>query len=148
MNGQFETTHEYFRHLNFRDCHTTGIYVENDQVFVDFEFVYISENHPLNPHPVAQSTDACRLIFKGVSVIRPIGYVEDNQKEPLALHELEGMAFLAVTEQKVGTLYVYDIFGSQKKHVTSFHGLILHTEGFSLHWNEFTEDAWYAGWDE
>ncbi|PSL40946.1 hypothetical protein B0H99_10378 [Planomicrobium soli] len=147
MKAQFKTTEKNFEHLNFHDCRTTGIYAEKDKVIIDFEFVYISEEHPLNPYPVAKSTDACHLIFHGVSIMRPIGYIE-NQKVPLALHELDGMEFLTVTEQKVDSVYVYDIFGAKNHSSIGFHGLILHAEGFTMHWNEFTEDAWYVGWNQ
>jgi len=72
---KFDTTNEYFDYLDFHDCLVEKIQVENDAIIIDFEFVYILEQHPFNPHEVAKSTGQCRLTFNYVSFSKALLYI-------------------------------------------------------------------------
>lgn len=160
---KFETTNEYFDYLDFHDCFVEKIQVENDVIIIDFEYVNISEQHPLNPYKVAKSTGRCRLTFNNVSFSKALLYIvspvliadwgEEGEKESefvekqVLFSDLEEMEFLTFEEKKVeNNSFIFDMQGLDWR-TQDFCGLIIHAKNFTFQWNEFTDDAWYVGWD-
>jgi hypothetical protein len=88
---KYRTTNEYFEFLDFHDCMVEAIKIEKDIVIIDFEFIYISNEHPLNPYKVAKSTDKCRLTFNNVQMHKAIMYLDDDKEKEVQLTDLVEM---------------------------------------------------------
>ncbi|MFF2879037.1 hypothetical protein ACFVR2_22340 [Gottfriedia sp. NPDC057991] len=140
---KYQTTNDYFDYLDFHDCIVEEIKIEKDIVTIDFEFIYISNDHPLNPFKVAKSTDKCKLTFYNVKMSKAIIYINDDQEKEVKLIDLDGMEFLEVKQQLVEQDFIYEIFGTDWK-THNFCSIKLKAKSFKVEWNEFTEDAWYV----
>lgn len=113
MNSwKYQTTNEYFDYLDFHDCIVEEIIIEKDIVTIHFEFIYISNDHPLNPYKVAKSTDKCKLTFYNVKMSKAIIYIDDDKEKEVQLTCLDGMEFLEVKQQLVEQDFIYEIFGT------------------------------------
>jgi hypothetical protein len=146
MNSDFwkyKTTNYYFDYLDFHDCVVEEIKVENETVLIDFEFIYISENHPLNPYVVPKATDKCRLTFNGVTMIKAIIHFDDGTEKEVPIVDLEEMEFLKFDQSSIGNDFIFEMFGTDWK-THQFCSIKLKATNFTLEWNEFTDDAWYA----
>ncbi|SFC45301.1 hypothetical protein [Bacillus sp. UNCCL81] len=143
MNSwKYQTTNDYFDYLDFHDCIVEEIKIENNIVTIYFEFIYISNDHPLNPYKVAKSTDKCKLTFYNVKISKAIIYLDDEQEKEVQLIDLDGMEFLEVKQQLVEKDFIYEIFGTDWK-THNFCSIKLKAKSFKVEWNEFTGDAWY-----
>ncbi|MFD4707228.1 hypothetical protein ACFWM3_20495 [Gottfriedia sp. NPDC058432] len=140
---KYETTNDYFEFLDFHDCIVEEIKIEKDIVTIDFEFIYISNEHPLNPYKVAKSTDKCRLTFNKVEVSKAIIFLDDDKEKEVRLTDLNEMEFLEVKQQPVDEHFIYEMFGTDWK-TNNFCSIKLKAKSFKVEWNEFTEDAWYV----
>lgn len=144
MNSwKYQTTNDYFDYLDFHDCIVEEIIIEKDIVTIHFEFIYISNDHPLNPYRVAKSTDKCKLTFYNVKMSKAIIYINDDKEKEVLLTDLDGMEFLEVKQQLVEKEFKYEIFGTDWK-THNFCSIKLKAKSFKVEWNEFTEDAWYV----
>lgn len=163
MNSyRFFTTDQYFDDLNFHDCHITYVKKVSNDLFIELEYIYVSDNHPLNPNATAKSTDQCRMIFKGVSSVRAELYVDANHQslsdntsseqasklearpvEPEYFNKMEIETFNIDRTVKDNTFNLQGL--DWKTH--EFCGLIIQSKGFIIEWNNFLEDAWYVNWE-
>lgn len=164
MNSyRFLTTDQYFEELNFHDCLINSVQASSNDLFVELEYIYISEKHPLNPYAAAKSTDRCRLIFKDVSSVKAELYVDVNPQntfdntaseqetkletkpvQPEYLNKMEIETFEMNRTEKEKVFHLQDI--DWKTH--EFCGLIIRAKGFIVEWNDFLEDAWYVDFEE
>lgn len=160
---KFETTNEYFDFLDFHDCFVEKMVVEKETIIIDFEYIYISEQHPLNPFEVAKSTGPCRLIFNEVAFSKAFLYIDLNpvlisdweeekesefEEKQVLFTDLVEMEFLTFKEKRVkNDCFIFEIFGLDFRTQKGFCGLRIHAKNFTLQWNELTDDAWYVGWD-
>ena len=164
---KFETTNEYFDYLDFHDCFVEKIQVGIDVIIIDFEYVNISEQHPLNPYKVAKSTGQCRLTFNEVAFSKAFLYIDLNpvlisdweeeeedeeesefEEKQVLITDLVEMEFLKFEEKRVeNDCFIFEIFGLDWRTHGGFCGLRIHAKNFTLQWNELTDDAWYVGWD-
>jgi hypothetical protein len=142
---KYRTTNQYFDHLDFHDCVVEKLFVENETVFIDFEFVYISKSHPLNPYGVPKATDKSRLTFNGVTMVKAIIYFDDGEEreKEIPIVDLEEMESLKFDQSPIGSDFIFEIFGTDWK-TNQFCSIKLKATNFTLEWNDFTDDAWYA----
>lgn len=148
MTYTYKTTNEYFDLLNFHDCPVQQVTVEDNTITFDFEFLYISEEHPLNPHETAKSTDPCRLTFSGVTKFQARVNTDGKSLGGLVKPvELVKMEFLEVKQEVVDDYIVYEIL-TDGRGFSGFCEITIKARGFTLELNEFLEDAWYVGWKE
>lgn len=138
-----ETTNDYFEFLDFHDCVVDEIKFEKDIVTISFEYIYISNEHPLNPYKVAKSTDKCRLTFNNIEISKAIIILDDDKEKEVRLTDLDEMEFLEVKQQPDDEDYIYEMFGTDWK-TNNFCCIKLKAKNFKLEWNEFTDDAWYV----
>jgi len=62
--------------------------------------------------------------------------------------DLEEMEFLTFEEKKVeNNSFIFDMQGLDWR-TQDLCGLIIHAKNFTFQWNEFTDDAWYVGWND
>ncbi|MEH6939358.1 hypothetical protein V7056_16160 [Bacillus sp. JJ664] len=101
--------------MNFHDCIVEEIKIEKEIVANDFENIYISNEHPLNPYKVAKSTDKCRLTFNKVEMSKAIIFLEDDKQREVRLTDLDEMEFLEVKQQPVDEDFIYEMFGADWK---------------------------------
>ncbi|WKA59207.1 hypothetical protein QWY16_03375 [Planococcus shenhongbingii] len=160
MTGfKFKTTEEHFNLFDFHDCHIKRIEEENGNIVLEFAYVYISEQHPLNPYPVAKSTGPCKATFTDVSTHQAILYIEaqpaaiyiegketEFEEVPVSLIDLAQMEIVKSAKKANEKGFIFDFFGIDWK-TSEFCGLAIKAEGFILEWGEFEEDAWYVNWD-
>ena len=139
----YKTTNQYFDYLDFHDCVVEVIKVENDTVIIDFEFVYISEKHPHNSYGVPKATDKCRLTFNGVTLIKSIIHFDNCSEKEVPIVDLVEMEFLKFDQCSMGNDFLYQMFGTDWK-TNQFSSIKIKATDFSLEWNKFTDDAWYA----
>jgi len=140
---EYKTTNHYFDYLDFHDCCVEEIKVEKDMAIFEFEFVYISKIHPLNPYKVAKATDRCKLTFKGVTMIKLIIHFDDGIDKEVPIVELEEMEFLTFSQSSIRNNFIFEMFGTDWK-TKQFCSIKLKANNFTLEWNRFTEDAWYV----
>ncbi|UPM55452.1 hypothetical protein [Gottfriedia acidiceleris] len=140
---KYETTNDYFEFLDFHDCIVEEIKIEKDIVTIDFEFIYISNEHPLNPFKVAKTTDKCRLTFNKVEDSKAIIFLDDDKEKEVHLTDLDEMEFLEVKQHPVNEDYIYEMFGTDWK-TNNFCSIKINAKSFKVEWNEFTETAWYV----
>lgn len=158
----FCTTDHYFDDLDFHDCHITGVKKVSHDLFIELEYIYVSDKHPLNPNATAKSTDQCRLIFKGVSSVKAELYVDINPQKlsDIATSEQESKLEVKPVEpeyfnkmeietfeiDRTGKDSIFNLQGLDWK-THEFCGLIIWSKGFIVEWNNFLEDAWYVNFE-
>ncbi len=142
---KYKTTNDYFDYISFHDCGVTNIEVKTNTVIIDFEFLNISENHPLNPYTVAKETDHCRLTFNEVTMDNATVHYDNGTDKEVIITELDEMEFLQINQKRKNNQYLYEIFGTDWK-TKQFCSIKIKAEGFIIEWNGFKDDAWYVGW--
>jgi hypothetical protein len=140
---KFQTSNEYFDFLDFHDCCVRNVRLTDDSITIEFEFIYVLGDHPLNPYDVAKSTDVCELTFHGVTQSKAVLYVGENVEQPVSEVDLVKMEVLKFDQNKASKGYIFELFGTDWR-THEFCGWKIHANGFSLCWNNFNDDAWYA----
>ncbi|MFJ7973765.1 hypothetical protein [Psychrobacillus sp. NPDC096389] len=140
---KYRTTNTFFDYLDFHDCLVEKIIVEKDKVIIEFRFIYVSAEHPLNPNDVAKSTDKCRLTFYGVTDSAAVIHLDEGMEKQVLITDLEEMEFLKFTQKPLGNLMIFDMFGTEWK-THQFSSIQITAISFTLEWNDFTENAWYV----
>lgn len=140
---KYKTTNKFFDYLDFHDCVVEKTIVEKDTVIIDFEFIYVSPEHPLNPYGVAKSTDNCRLTFYGVTDKNAVIHYDDGMEKQVLITDLEEMEFMQFDQKPLGTSMIFEMSGTDgRTHQFSIIQII--AISFTLEWNDFTENAWYV----
>lgn len=137
---KYKTTNDFFDYLDFHDCVVEKTIVEKDTVIIDFEFVYVSPEHSLNPYSVAKSTDKCRLTFYGVTDSNTVIHFDDGIEKQVLITDLEEMELLEFNQKPLG---IFTMFGTDGR-THQFSSIQIIAVSFTLEWNEFTENAWYV----
>ncbi|KUP06916.1 hypothetical protein Q75_06810 [Bacillus coahuilensis p1.1.43] len=122
------------------------IYHHNDAVVFEFEFVYITEGHPLNPYKVAKSTGKSKLVFNGVSLNKGIIHLEDGSNQQVFITDLGELEILTLNQSPIDDYYSFEILCT-KSDTGHFCSIKIEAESFTLEWNEFCENAWFVGWN-
>lgn len=143
----YKTSNEFFNCLNFHDCPADKIIIEKETISFDFEYVYVSEKHPLNPYGVAKSTGRSRLTFNGVIDSHVVIYFSEGLEKQVPITDLEKMEFLEVVQKPSENYYTFEIRGIGFR-TNDFCKVEIKANSFTLQWNELTKDAWYVGWNE
>ncbi|NMH73254.1 hypothetical protein HF078_09230 [Bacillus sp. RO2] len=140
---KYKTTNDFFEYLDFHDCVVEKTIVEKGTVIIDFEFVYVSPDHHLNPYGVAKSTDRCRLTFNEVTDSHCIIHFGDGTEKQVLITDLEEMEFLQFNQKPLDSYIIFEMFGTDWR-THQFCSIQIKAISFTLEWNDFTEDAWYV----
>jgi len=140
---KYKTTNKFFDYLDFHDCVVEKTIVEKDTVILNFEFVYVSPEHPLNPYGVAKSTDKCRFTFYGVTDINAVIHFDEGMEKQVLITDLEEMEFLQFNQKPLGIFMIFQMFGTDWR-THQFSSIQIIAISFTLEWNDFTENAWYV----
>lgn len=144
MEWKYRTTNDYIQFISFHDCVAGDIRLEKDTVVFYLEHVDITENHPLNPFKVAKSTDRGRLEFSGVRMNEAIIYCEDGRDKEVVITDLLELEILQFNQTFNGTNYIFEISGIHWDE-GQFCSVKVEAEKFILEWNDYMDDAWFAG---
>ncbi|GLX67535.1 hypothetical protein [Paenibacillus glycanilyticus] len=140
---RFQTTNEYIDFLDFHDCIVSNIKITSGFITVQFEFINVSPEHPLNPFEVAKSTGVCELTFHGVTHCKAILFNEENVEQLVPAENLIEMEVLKFDQNMVTLGCIFRIFGTEWRS-QKFCEWNIQAQGFSVCWNDFNEDAWYV----
>jgi hypothetical protein len=141
---KYSTTNDYFDYISFHDCVVVNIEVTTKAVIIDFEFLNISEKHPLNPYTVAKETDFCRLTFNDVTLNNTTIHYDNGTDKEVIITKLDEMEVLQINQKHQDNRYLYEIFGTDWK-TQQFCSIKIIADGFVIEWNEFKGDALYIG---
>ena len=139
----YKTTNDFIDYLDFHDCIVEKIIIEKDLLIIDFEFVYVSEKHPINPYGVAKSTDRCRLTFNEVESSSAIIYFDEDKEKVVPIADLAEMEILGFKSKPLERYFLFEMFGTDWR-THQFCGIKVKAKNFTLQWNKFDEDAWYV----
>ncbi|MCA1061811.1 hypothetical protein LCL96_23250 [Rossellomorea aquimaris] len=145
MNWKYNTSNDYIEYLSFHDCLVESIKLEDETVLFGLEYVYISEEHPLNPYNVAKSTGRSRLLFNGVSLNKAINHLDDGSNQQVFITDLGELEILRLDQIRMGDYFSFDILCANRNTGT-FCSIKIEAKNFTLEWNEYLNDAWFVGW--
>ncbi|WP_218231694.1 hypothetical protein [Paenibacillus chitinolyticus] len=139
------STDVHFDDIDFHDALVKRIEVKEREIIVELESVNILPGHLLNPYDVAKNTDRCRLIFQRVTSNQAVVYSpEEKVPQPIQCTDFKSLEILKFERFQSDESQIFKIFGADNQ----FCGWEVRAGGFVLHWNEFTGDAWFVGWNE
>ncbi len=138
------STDVHFDDIDFHDALVERIEVKEREIIVELESVNILPGHPLNPYNVAKNTDRCMLVFRQVLSNEAVRFQEGGIPQSMNCADFKSLEILKFERFEQEETRLFKIFGADDQ----FCGWEVRAGGFVLHWNEFTGDAWFVGWNE